>query len=253
MFVKTIGSGPPLVLLHGFCENHHIWQPVAAPLAKNFEVWMPDLPGFGASPPLREGFSLQQVAEAISNHLQSVSRPPVVIGRSLGGYVALALAKGGLPMSGLGLFHSTAHADTDEKKASRDKTIEFVKAHGPHPFLQTFVSGLFAGKNHFLIEKVAAICRGTSAEAIIGYSRAMRNRPDQTRLLQSIAVPIWIGAGQHDSILPYSLLQQQAFLPPKCRFSLFLNSGHMAMFEEPEATWNEVEDFATSCFGDQDF
>lgn len=49
IFALTAGSGPPLLLLHGYPQTHHVWAEVAIPLLKHFTLVIPDLPGYGAS------------------------------------------------------------------------------------------------------------------------------------------------------------------------------------------------------------
>ena len=69
----------------------------------------------------------------------------MLIGHSLGGYVALAMVEKRPDLfAGLGLFHSTAYADSAEKKQSRNKVIEFVNKNGAKAFTTNFITPLFA-------------------------------------------------------------------------------------------------------------
>ena len=56
LFCRTGGSGPPLLLLHGYPQSHICWHKIAPALAKHFTVIAPDLPGYGQSsiPPLTD-------------------------------------------------------------------------------------------------------------------------------------------------------------------------------------------------------
>ncbi len=51
VFIQETGAGQPLILLHGWGFNHHIWQPIIAPLAARWRVYQVDLPGHGQSEP----------------------------------------------------------------------------------------------------------------------------------------------------------------------------------------------------------
>ncbi|MGH2830769.1 MAG: alpha/beta fold hydrolase, partial [Actinomycetota bacterium] len=53
LFLREQGSGPAVVLLHGFPQTGACWDPIAARLAARFRVIVPDLPGYGASRPAR--------------------------------------------------------------------------------------------------------------------------------------------------------------------------------------------------------
>ncbi len=124
------GEGNPVILIHGFCETFAIWKPLVNKLAFSHKVITLDLPGFGKSPLPESPFSITDIADQV--HLWLLEKNllgSIIIGHSLGGYVALALAeKYPDSIKGFGLMHSTAFADDEEKKHSRNKTIEFVKA-----------------------------------------------------------------------------------------------------------------------------
>src|ERR1043165_252005 len=141
IFYRKLGKGHPIILIHGFCETHEIWNGFADKLAEKFEVFAIDLPGFGGSPLLPTPFSIQEVAVKVRDWIDQVGLQfPIVIGHSLGGYVALAMAKKSQEnIAGIGLFQSTAYADSEERKTNRNRVIAFVKAHGADPFIDTFV------------------------------------------------------------------------------------------------------------------
>src|SRR3954470_4886478 len=90
------GRGAPLVLLHALGCDSRSWQVIAPALAREFTVFAVDLPGFGASPPLAEPAepSPAGLAEAVAIALdQAGVRDAHVVGNSIGGWVALELAK----------------------------------------------------------------------------------------------------------------------------------------------------------------
>lgn len=94
-----VGSGAPIVLLHGVGTNRSIWYH-AAPLvaaggdgAEPRRVITPDLPGFGESPPAGPGFDLEQVADHLAEGLEGETDGPFdLLGHSLGGAIATVLA-----------------------------------------------------------------------------------------------------------------------------------------------------------------
>lgn len=92
--IEEIGSGEPLVLLHGIATDRHIWDLVTPLLAADRRVVAVDLPGFGGSPPAGEEFELDQVAAQIAEGLaeHGIGGPFDLVGHSLGGGVALTLA-----------------------------------------------------------------------------------------------------------------------------------------------------------------
>jgi pimeloyl-ACP methyl ester carboxylesterase len=122
---KETGNGPVLLFIHGFPMNSKVWDEFIPRLSSSFKVIAIDLPGFGNSPILKTPFSIGDVADEIIKWLSEKKiRQCVVIGHSLGGYVTLALAeKKPENFAGIGLFHSTAYADSPEKNIYRKKVV----------------------------------------------------------------------------------------------------------------------------------
>jgi pimeloyl-ACP methyl ester carboxylesterase len=124
------GGGNAVVLLHGFGVDSAAWNAQINYLQENYRVIAPDLPGIGVSE-FTSDVSMEGVAAIVKEILDAEEiEQAAVIGHSLGGYIALAFAeKYPELLSGLGLFHSTAVADNEEKKASRKKGIAFTDKH----------------------------------------------------------------------------------------------------------------------------
>jgi pimeloyl-ACP methyl ester carboxylesterase len=92
------GSGPPLVLLAGIGMNARAWQPVRSRLAAERALTLIDLPGFGGSPTLPDGTdpTIEALTGAVERCLRELAlERPHVAGNSLGGGVALELARRG--------------------------------------------------------------------------------------------------------------------------------------------------------------
>ncbi len=249
IFFKDQGKGFPIVLLHGFCEAHQIWDGFAEELAKDFRVITPDLPGFGQSQLPPQPFTIDDIGDQLIAWLSKLKiNNPVIIGHSLGGYVALAMAqKDAGSLSGLGLFHSTAFADSEEKKLNRDKTIDFVEKFGVPPFVETFVPGLFYQKDNPYMDFVRDMALTTPLKTLINYSKAMRDRPSREEFLISFQGNVLVAAGTHDSIIPFSMSQQVSALAPNTMFCPLKNTGHMGMFESPTDSFNSFIAFASRC------
>lgn len=249
IFFKEYGKGFPVILLHGFCETHQIWDSFAQELSTNFRVIIPDLPGFGQSKLLLDPFTIDDVGAVMIDWLSNLKiKSAVIIGHSLGGYVALAMAiRNEALVAGLGLFHSTALADSDEKKGNRDKTIEFVKSNGVKPFVEVFVSGLFYQRDNDQIPFVKKIALSTAKETLIGYSLAMRNRPSCEEWLTTNSMNVLIVAGENDSLIPLSTLQHQSTIAPKSTLFVLKNTGHMGMFESKLYSLKCVRQFVLMC------
>lgn len=230
-----VGDGKPIVLIHGFPLNQNVWTTFSQALAKYAKVITLDLPGFGKSAALKENFSITDVAQRVLDWLdENKVEDPVVVGHSLGGYVALAMAELKPDrIAGFVLFHSTAYADSSEKKESRSKVIEFIEKNGVQTFTSNFIPPLFMDQKHPGIELVRNIAITSEKRAVIGYTLAMRDRPDRTSVLKQFPKPILIIAGDKDAGIPVTSLMEQAALSPLTSLHVLTESAHMGMLEQP--------------------
>jgi pimeloyl-ACP methyl ester carboxylesterase len=90
------GDGPPVALLHGIGHDRHAWDPVTGLLTPHRDLVLVDLPGHGASP-LRDGvLGVAELTASVEHLLSELGlERPVVVGNSLGGAIALELARRG--------------------------------------------------------------------------------------------------------------------------------------------------------------
>jgi pimeloyl-ACP methyl ester carboxylesterase len=246
LFFQEQGEGTSILLIHGFCETHEIWNGFNKKLSRYGRVISIDLPGFGMSPLAAGPVSIDLIAGIILAWLKERKiEAPVLIGHSLGGYVALAMAEIDPAFcKKLVLFHSSAYADTDEKRANRNKVIEFVGKNGVEPFIQTFVPTLFYDKEHPRMDEVRKICNGTPTNTLIEYTKAMRDRPSREGLLRNFCNPILILAGDKDEIIPLDISEKMASLNPKITIFHLSNTGHMGMVEAEAEAIETIAGFA---------
>ena len=245
IFYTDQGRGFPVVLIHGFCETHEVWTRFAQQLSNDFRVISVDLPGFGKSKSLPEGFSVADAASKINELLVQLEIEKCIpVGHSLGGYVTLAMVNQQTSLfPGFGLFHSTAYADSEERKAARNKVIEFVSKNGVSAFIETFIPPLFHDKANPHIPFAVKMALQTKEETLIGYAKAMRDRPDLTSVIKKFNNPIIFIAGEKDTVIPSETLQKQAELAAKPHLYIIQNTAHMGMFEKEAETLNLIREF----------
>lgn len=259
IFYRVTGNGKPVVLLHGFGEDGNIWQNQIPVLEKEYTLIIPDLPGSGQSG-LIPDMSIEGMAECIkelvtsclpdfpTSSLPGFPSSPIFLGHSMGGYITLALAeKYPQLVKAFGLVHSSAYADSEEKKEARGKSIEFIKTHGAFEFLKTAIPGLFyQPENNKACEALVKAGRNFTPEALVAYYTAMINRPDRTAVLKSFANPILFLMGEHDKAVPFEQSLQQSHLPRQSHITILRNSAHMGMWEEAELTSKALINFLAS-------
>lgn len=250
LYAEEKGQGHPLLLIHGFPMNAAIWNTFSDQLQHHCRVITIDLPGFGKSPLPEGAFSIDTIADLVLQFLEARELSNVVVlGHSLGGYITLSMmARQPARFAGYGLFHSTAYADADEKKLSRSKTIEFVEKNGAEAFTANFISPLFANKQHPAIEDIRAMNKQASLEAIVGYTKAMRDRPDRCSVLAQVEKPVLFISGAEDPGIPVASIHAQAKLAVNPTVHILDAQAHMAMIEAPDVTARLVAEFMYECY-----
>ncbi len=244
------GNGPVLVFVHGFCESKSIWNAFTQTLTSSYRVVCVDLPGFGESQLDQDTVSMEWFADEFHKLIKLLNIPGFVyIGHSLGGYVGLAYAeKYPAFLKGLCLFHSTAYADSEERKTNRNKTIAFIHKYGADLFTQSFIEPLFLLQNRQLfkneIVELKAIAKQSSEKGIIATTEAMRDRPDRAHILQTTKVPALLIGGRNDATIPIQKLKELADLSPMITLAEIDACGHMGMYEQKEKTLAAIEKFA---------
>jgi pimeloyl-ACP methyl ester carboxylesterase len=239
----------PVVLIHGFAEDGAIWDRQLEDLKNNHRLIIPDLPGSGRSGLLSGETSMDELAEAIAAILdaEKIGRA-ILIGHSMGGYVALAFAeKYPDRIMALGIFHSTAYADSEEKKTMRRKSMDFIRRHGPATFIQQSIPNLFAEASKEqhpewvsgLIDRYAAF----NPDSLVYYYDAMIRRPDRSAVLRQLIQPVLFLIGEEDNTIPLEASLQQAHMPQLSLIRILEKTGHMGMLEEAEVSNRILEEF----------
>jgi pimeloyl-ACP methyl ester carboxylesterase len=245
---QVVGNGKPVFLIHGFGEEANIWDGLIAFLQDKFRLIVPDLPGSGHSEMI-EDMSMEGMAEVIHAliHEENIETC-TIIGHSMGGYILLALMESYWNhVSAFGLFHSSAFADSEEKKATRRKGIEFINQHGAFEFLKTTTPNLFSPRTKDeqpeLIDQQVGRLHNFSAPVLVSYYEAMMRRPDRTAVLRQATVPVLFIMGKYDVAVPVEDGLKQCHLPEKSYIHVLQHSGHMGMLEEPLSSNGIMGDF----------
>ena len=244
IFYRIFGKGKPVILLHGFGEDGEIWNNQVNHLKEKYHLIVPDLPGSGKSEMIND-MSMSGMADMVEALLSQETKMQVaMIGHSMGGYITLAFAeKYPSRLSAFGLFHSTAYADPEEKKATRKKAIRFIEEHGPKEFLQTTIPNLFGPGSKSLVPGFLKALPNFSAAALVSYYEAMMARPDRTAVLSNVKIPILFIFGEHDTAVSISDGLKQCHLPEMSYIHILNDSGHMGMIEETDKSNRILDEF----------
>ena len=256
IFYRVDGAGQAVMLVHGFGETGDVWKNQVEYLKNTCYLIVPDLPGSGRSDLIGD-MSMEGIAEVLhailiaeSASIMANGKPAkaVLIGHSMGGYIALAfLEKYESMLKAFGLLHSTSMPDSEEKKATRRKGIEFINQHGAFEFLKTSTPNLFAqttkDKSPALVTGFIESLSGFSADALIAYYEAMIKRPDRSGLLSATGLPVLFVFGEYDTVIPINDGLKLVTLSNKAYVHILHQSGHMGMIEEKEEASKHLSDF----------
>lgn len=251
MHYQLIGSGKPVVLIHGFGEDSSIWQQQLEFLGSDYQLIIPDLPGTGKTAPESE-LTMESMAAGIRDILDKEKIGScILLGHSMGGYISLAFAEL-FPdrINGLGLLHSSAFADSEAKKETRRKSIAFIKKQGSLAYLEASTPNLFAEENRLsmtglirdLVDRHAYMKPATLA----AFLEAMMARPDRTQILKKAKFPVLFIVGRGDQAVPFTDSMQQVYLPDLSYIYILEKSGHMGMLEETGSFNQALIDFISS-------
>lgn len=237
------GSGPVVVLLHGFPLSRVMWAEQVRTLSASHRVIAPDLRGHGDSPAPDAVYSMDAMADDVVELLDGlgVVEPVVVGGLSMGGYVALALAlKHPDRLRALMLIDTRAVADSPEAAKGREESARAVlQAGGPHAVVEAMIPKLF-GKSTLArhpdrVESMRAEMEKTSASGVAGALRGMAIRPDRRGDLAGITVPTLVVVGEEDVIAPPDEARAMADALPDGRLEVIPAVGHLSPVEDPRA------------------
>ncbi len=245
IYYQIQGSGPVLVLLHGFLEASFIWDGFVDLLSKSHQVVTIDLLGHGKTTVSAPIFTMEVQAEMVHEVMKKENITQAhLVGHSMGGYIALAfLEKFPEMVQKITLLNSTSIADNEERKTLRDRAMVAVQQN-KDLYVGMAVANLFAEDSRTLfaleIEWIKQEAQKTSAEGIIACIKGMKIRKDRTFLLHQNLVPIQVILGEKDPVLP---MESQEFLKeiPYVKVYSFPD-GHMSWLENKTALFHLMEE-----------
>ena len=243
------GKGNAVVLLHGFLENQTMWQDLVPELRQKNRIITIDLLGHGNTECLGYVHSMEDNAEAVQAVLTKLRiRKAVFVGHSMGGYVALAYAElYPESMRALVLLNSTSNADSEERKANRDRAIKAVKKDYT-TFIRLSIANLFSPDNRERlideIEKVKLEALKTPLQGVVASLEGMKIRKDREVLLHLTPYPKMLILGKNDPVLIYENALEQ--IEETAVKLVTLPDGHMSHIENREQLKTVLLDFFKS-------
>lgn len=239
----------PVVFLHGFPFSHAMWQSQLAAVGRDFRAIAYDLRGHGESSIGDGQYTIEGHVDdllALLDHL-AIERA-VVVGLSMGGYIALrALERNPERFRGVVLCDTQSVADSAAGRTARAAAGRQVLASGSAAFADEFLPKVFATASFARVPETVAMIRDTIARtpplAIAGTLLAIAGRTDTTASLARIAVPALILVGEHDALTPPAAARAMHERIPGSVLAVIPDAAHLAPLENPDVVNTHLRDF----------
>jgi 3-oxoadipate enol-lactonase len=238
VFYRDEGAGLPVLFVHGFPLDGELWQPQLEDLASDYRMLVPDLRGFGQSTPTQRA-AMEQYAEDLVALLDERGiDSAVIVGLSMGGYVALAFQRM-YPerLQGIALVDTRAQPDTADARAGRMTTALRVKEHGTAVLADDMLEKLLSPSTYeaqpHLVETVRQMIARQRVEGVVAALHGMADRPDSRPMLGDISVPTLIVVGADDTITPRSDAHAMADAIPGAELHVVPRAAHLSNLEQP--------------------
>ena len=244
------GKGTAVVLIHGFLENSTMWKNITPVLSKRNRIITIDLLGHGKTACLGYIHSMELFAETIAAVLKHLRiRKSVLIGHSLGGYVALAFAeKHPQKVKGLCLMNSTSDDDNDERKTLRTRANKMIQHNFTNMVRMSFAN-LFGAKSKEIYkdEMNSSLQEAleTSLQGYIAAQEGMKLRPNRNQVLAENNFKKLIIAGEKDPVLNVNTIIEEA-KKTNSEVVVFSN-GHMSHIENRDELIATLKVFTKKC------
>ena len=239
------GSGEPYVLIHGVGDRCRSWSPVIGDLAQSHEVFAIDLPGFGDSPADGTGPSIEAQTDRVIQFFSEVGiERPHVAGNSMGGGIALELARRGAvrsatPVSPVGFWTDKERRYCQLALKGAELTLAAIKPVAPA------VLGTVAGRTALLSLVYSRPARVTPEQSLNLLEKFLPARPRLSECLRAFddyrfhdgdelrGVPVTVAWGNRDILLLYRQAARAERMLPWANHVTLTGCGHVPFSDDP--------------------
>jgi len=234
------GHGAPVIFIHAFPLNQHMWDAQLEILQTFCRVITVDLRGFGGSDSPPGPYTMDDMAADVRGLMKGLGIDrALLVGLSMGGYVSLAFYRN-FPdaLSGLVLADTRATADTSEARERRLKSADKAEREGVHAIAAEMIP-LLLGRTtresrQTVVDQVRRIIESNSSRGIAEAQRCMSARPDSTHLLTMMNLPVLIIVGSEDTLTPVAEAESLRNAIPGAQLLVIEGAGHLTNLEHPD-------------------
>jgi pimeloyl-ACP methyl ester carboxylesterase len=213
-----------VLLLHALPLDERMWEPQREALAGH-DVVAPNL--YWLAGETMDAWAMDLLRE--------LTGEVAIVGASMGGYAALALARlAPERVRALVLAGSRADADSPERKEDRMDTIARVEKGGAAALWEKMSPLLTAGASDDVAQRVHALALEQRTEDLVKAMRAIRDRPDSTDVVASLDAPLLVVVGDQDALIAPQEAQALAATAPTGRAVVLEGTGHLPSLQRPD-------------------
>jgi pimeloyl-ACP methyl ester carboxylesterase len=240
------GAGEPVVLIHGLGATWRCWMPVIDALAAHHEVFAFDLPGFGRSRALEDEVAptVVNLADALARQLDELGLERAhLVGNSMGGWIALELARRGRALSVVALSPLGLGTDRENRWSDRRLRLAYIGARMVRPVAgplartavgRTMLNG-FQTARPWRVDPAETAHTVREFVSATGWPETLEvNVRSRAEELEDIRCPVTIAWGTRDRVLPYRQAGRFAEAIPQARTRVLRGLGHVPMSDDPD-------------------
>jgi pimeloyl-ACP methyl ester carboxylesterase len=245
------GSGPAILLLHGYPFNRSMWKEQTAALSEKYRVIAPDLRGLGETAVTGgpAAATMSDMARDVAALLDELGIERVTLGGlSMGGYVTLAFYRRfPLRVRALILADTKAQGDTEDARHNRESQAEKVMTDGMESiaddFLKKVLTNATLSEKPEVVAHVREMILKTDPRGAAAALRGMAARHDQTDFLEEIIAPTLILVGSEDNLTPPADAELMRREIRGSRLEILQGASHLSNLEQPHEFNRALLDF----------
>ncbi|MHA3902903.1 alpha/beta fold hydrolase [Castellaniella sp. WN] len=223
---------PTFVLLHGLLCDADTWADFIGPLSRLGHVLAADLSGIDTLP------------RAARDVLARTAGPLIVVGHSMGGRVALEMARQAPGRCRALILMNTGYRGPSEGETEkRMALVRAARAGGIQVIAEDWLDGMIASRTRddaVLMARMRTMILRSTPDSFAGQIQALIDRPDATELLGRIACPVLFMSGTEDRWSPLDRHADMTARVPDAALVAIEGAGHMAPFEAPAACLSAI-------------
>ena len=252
MAYDDVGSGMPIILVHGYPFNRTLWNEQVIALRETHRIITPDLRGFGDSDTSEGPSTMDRMAQDVAHLMDALGITKAVLGGlSMGGYVVLAFYKHfSSRVEALLLADTRPQGDTEEGKKTRAQQVEQILAEGMAGVTDAMLPKLLTpetvSKRPEVVRRIRDMMLKTKPAGAAAALQGMAAREDQTQLLTCITVPTLILVGREDPITPVVDSETMHSKIAQSRMTILDDASHVSNIEKADVFNAELFPFLGS-------